>query len=64
MIDGAKMFYNGNEAMKEFVKTDGNNIFINQTAQITDNSNLCVEFSIIFEHPCNGKVEFKPQLIH
>ncbi len=63
-IQSAEMFYNGNKAMKEFVKIKGGNIHINQTAQITDNSDLYVILTIRLEQPCKGRIEFKPELIH
>jgi len=63
-ILNAEMFYNNTKAMKEFVSVKGSNIHINQTAQITDSSNLYVKLSIQLEQPCDGKIEFKPELIH
>ena len=63
-ILNAEMFYNKTLAMKEFVSVKGSNIHINQTAQITDNSDLYVKFTIQLEQSCDGIVEFKPQLIH
>ncbi|RLD82877.1 MAG: hypothetical protein DRJ07_07725, partial [Bacteroidetes bacterium] len=63
-ILNAEMFYNKTPAMKEFVSVKGSNIHINQTAQITDNSDLYVKFTIKFKQHCDGKIEFNPQLIH
>lgn len=60
----ASMFYGGNMAMKEFVKIDGLKVLLNQTAQITDKSDLHVILDIQFKEATAGKVEFLPQLIH
>jgi alpha-L-fucosidase len=63
-IKSAEMYYNGNLAMKEFVKIDGAKIHINQTAQITDKSDLYVILKIDIKEPCDGKIEFVPELVH
>ena len=63
-INNAKMFYAGNEALKEFISIKGNKIQINQTAQITNNSDLYVTFEVSFKKKCDGKIEFVPKLIH
>lgn len=63
-ITGAAMFYNGNKAMQEYVMIKGGRVHINQTAQITDRSDLYVELIIRVKEPCGGKVEFRPELIH
>ena len=63
-INNAKMFYAGNEALKEFIRIKGNKIQINQTAQITNNSDLYVTFEVSFKKKCDGKIEFVPKLIH
>ncbi len=60
----ARLFYNGNEAMKEFINLKENEIHINQTAQITNNSELYVILTLGFEEVCNGKIEFVPNIIH
>ena len=63
-IQSAEMFYNGNKAMKEFVRIKGKNVHINQTAQITGDSDLYVVLTIRLWEPCGGRIEFKPELIH
>jgi alpha-L-fucosidase len=63
-IKSAEMYYNGNLAMKEFVKLDGAKVHLNQTAQITDKSDLYVILRIQFKQPCDGKIEFVPELVH
>ena len=59
-----RLYYNGNEAMKEFINLKENEIHINQTAQITNNSELYVILTLGFEEVCNGKIEFVPNIIH
>ena len=63
-IKNASMLYDGNLALKEFVKIDGLKVFINQTAQITDKRDLYVILDIELKEPSPGKVEFLPLLIH
>ncbi len=63
-IQNAEMFYNGNKAMKEFVRIKGKNVHLNQTAQIIGDSDLYVVLTIHLWKPCGGKIEFKPELIH
>jgi len=63
-INKAELFYNGNKTMEEFVKINGNKVSLNQTAQITDKSDLYVEMTISLGKKCAGEVMFKPELIH
>jgi len=63
-ILNAEMFYNETPAMKEFISVKGNNIHINQTAQITDNSSLFINLTIRLTQASDGKIEFLPELIH
>ncbi|WP_299577980.1 alpha-L-fucosidase [uncultured Sunxiuqinia sp.] len=63
-VENAAMFYDGNKAMQEFVQIKDNKIQINQTAQITGEADLYVEFIIHIEQACNGVVEFKPLQIN
>ena len=63
-IESANMFYDGNKAMKEFVSIKENKIHINQTVQITDNSDLYILFKLLCDKPCDGKVEFEPAIIY
>lgn len=63
-IQSAELFYNESKALKEFIEIKKDQVFINQTAQITDNSDLYVEVSLSCDQPCDGEVEFKAVLIH
>lgn len=60
----AQMFYGGSVAMNEFVTIDGSNVLLNQTAQITDKSDLHVMLDVELKEPSAGEVQFLPQLIH
>jgi len=64
IINDARVFYNGNRAMKEFVQIRGTKVHINRTAQVTSESDIVVELEITFKEPCEGKVEFTPEFIH
>ncbi|MCG8310734.1 MAG: alpha-L-fucosidase, partial [Cytophagales bacterium] len=63
-VESAVMYYDGNRSMEEFVVVKGNKININQTAQITDNTEIDVTIGLQLKIPCNGKIEFTPKLIH
>jgi alpha-L-fucosidase len=63
-IQNATMFYDGTEALKDFVQIKNNTVQINQTAQIMGESDLYVTMQLGFKHACNGKVEFVPKLIN
>jgi len=58
------MYYNKDKALKEFISIKGNQIYINQTAQITDNSALLVNLKIHTKKPSNGTIYFKPYFVH
>ena len=63
-IDDPALYYEGNRALDEFLVVTGNKININQTAQITDKSNIKVQFFIESDTPTKGRIEFKPALIY
>ena len=50
--------------LKEFVNINGPKVHLNQTAQITDKSDLYVNLNIHFKEPCDGTIEFTSILIH
>ena len=60
----AEMYYNKDKALKEFISIKGNQIYINQTAQITDNSALLVNLKIHTKKPSNGIIYFKPYFVN
>ena len=63
-IREATMWYNGNQSLQEFVVVKGNKIHLNQTAQITDSSDLYVMLKIHMKNKVGGKIIFVPELIH
>ncbi len=63
-ITRADLFYDSHQAMKEFVNVEGADIHLNQTAHITDNSDLVLMLTLAFQQPSGGKIEFKPALIY
>ena len=63
-IEQAAMYYNENKALDEFIQIKGNQLYVNQTAQITDHSNLYVVLKLKFDTPCSGEIAFKPNIIH
>ena len=63
-IDDPDLFYEGNRALKEFVTVSGNRININQTAQLTDKSNIKVQFFIVSDTPTKGSIVFQPATIY
>lgn len=63
-IKRAELFYNGSKTMDELVSVKGAEIQINQTAQFTGENDLNVEIHLRLQQPCDGKIEFKPQVIY
>lgn len=63
-IKSAELYYNGNKAMKEFVKIKNENVYVNQTAQVSGESEIFVSLKIHLKEPCSGKIEFRPEFIH
>lgn len=63
-IQSAKLYYNDNKALDEFVEIKNDRVLINQTAQITNNSDLYVTAELSCDQPCDGEVAFKAVLIH
>jgi alpha-L-fucosidase len=63
-IVSAEIHYEGRRALNEFVKVSGNEININRTAQVTDESSSILYLTIKSKKSCNGNIEFKPALIY
>jgi len=60
----AEIHYEGRKALDEFVRISGNEIRINRTAMVTEESSSVLHVTIESEKPCNGKADFKPSLIY
>lgn len=63
-IVNAEIYYEGRRALKEFVSVSGNNININRTAQIVDESSSILKLILKCNRPCKGKIKFKPAFIY
>lgn len=64
-ITDAEIHYEGRKALDEFITlSENNNININRTAQITDESSSILIITIETDNPCNGQIIFKPTLVY
>ena len=62
-LTNIKVYYEGREALKEFATVSGNEINVNRTAQVIDESSSVVTFTLETADHVSGKVMFKPTLI-
>jgi alpha-L-fucosidase len=60
----AEIHYEGQKALSEFVTINDNEININRTAMVTDESSSVLYLSLKCKEPCSGKVEFRPAIIY
>jgi len=63
-LSNAEIHYEGRKALDEFVRIAGNEIRINRTAMVTEESSSVLHVTIESDKPCAGKAEFKPALIY
>jgi alpha-L-fucosidase len=56
--------YQGRKVLDEFVKVKDNEISINRTDIVTDESNTKLFVTLKFKTPCAGKVQFRPATIY
>ena len=63
-IVNAEIHYNGSKAMDEFVTVKGNEININRTAMVTEESTSILYLILKCDKDCSGKIEFKPAMIY
>lgn len=63
-IEKAQIYYEGRKALDEFITIKGNDININRTAMVTDESSSVLLLRLKSAHPGNGKVKFRPALIY
>ncbi len=63
-IVNAEIHYNGSKALDEFVTVKGNEININRTAMVTDESSSILYLILKCDEDCSGKIEFKPAMIY
>lgn len=60
----AEIHFEGRRALNEFVTISGNEISINRTAQVTDESSSILYLTIESTEACNGKIDFKPAVVY
>jgi len=63
-LSNAEIHYEGRKALDEFVRISGNEIHINRTAAVTEESSSVLHVTIGSDKPCEGKADFKPSLIY
>jgi len=63
-INNIELIYDGRVVLENFTTVKGNEIHINRTAQITDESKIFLRFTIKGKKAFSGKIQFKPALIY
>jgi alpha-L-fucosidase len=63
-ISDVELIYDGRVVLDNFTSVKGNEININRTAQVTDESKIKLRFTIKSKTKNKGKVQFKPALIY
>ena len=63
-ISKAEIHYEGQKALDEFVSLKDNEVNINRTAMVTEESSSVLFLTVKCKEPCNGKVEFRPAIIY
>jgi alpha-L-fucosidase len=63
-IENIELIYDGRVVLKSFTTVKGNEININRTAQVTDESKISLRFTLKSKTECRGKILFKPALIY
>jgi len=63
-ISNVELIYDGRKALESFTSVKGNEIHINRTAQVTEESKIVLRFTLTSKTECRGKIQFKPALIY
>ena len=63
-ISDVELYYDGNPALDKFTSVSGDEININRTSQVTDESKITVHFNLKCKADCIGKIDFRPALIY
>jgi len=63
-ISELELLYDGNQALDKFVSVSGNEIKINRTAQVTEESRITLIFSLISKKKFKGEIQFRPSFIY
>jgi alpha-L-fucosidase len=63
-ISEVEMLYDGQLALDKFITVSENEININRTAQVTEESSIELTFMLRGAKDCRGSIEFRPALIY
>jgi alpha-L-fucosidase len=63
-ISNLELLYDGRVVLDDFTSVKGNEININRTDQVTDESKIVLRFKLNSETTGKGKITFKPALIY
>ena len=63
-LSNIELIYDGRKVLDDFITVKGNEININRTAQVTDESKIELRFNIKSNAKVSGKIQFKPALIY
>ncbi|MCK5729719.1 MAG: alpha-L-fucosidase [Draconibacterium sp.] len=63
-ISNVELIYDGRVVLDNFTSVKGNEININRTAQVIDESKIKLRFNVKSKTVCKGKIQFKPALIY
>jgi len=63
-ISDVELIYDGRVVLDNFTTVKGNEININRTAQVTDESKITLRFHLKSKTGYQGKIQFKPALIY
>ena len=63
-ISNVELIYDGRVVLENFTSVKGNEISINRTAQVIDESKISLRFNLKSKTEYCGKIQFKPALIY
>jgi alpha-L-fucosidase len=63
-LTDAEVYYDGAQALQEFVIITGLSLHINRTAIVADRGSSVLTFTIESESPCKGRITFNPALVY
>ncbi len=63
-IFDVELIYDGRVVLKNFTSVKRNEISINRTAQVTDESRIVLRFKLKNKTECSGRIQFKPAMIY
>lgn len=63
-ISDVELLYDGRVVLDDFISVKGNEVNINRTAQVTDESEIKLHFNLESKTKSKGKIQFKPAFIY